>query len=79
MHVIGNFSEFLRSEIGNFSATSILNWNWTYLKLWHRNSLLPMKSGNQGEGGGCARGLSMNTRLLVGPQDIIFWQQDHLP
>ena len=25
MHVIGNFSEFLRGKIGNFSATSILN------------------------------------------------------
>ena len=53
--------------------------DWTYLKLWHRNSRLPMKSGNQGEGGGCARVLSMNTRLLVELQDITFWQQDHLP
>ena len=25
MHKIGNFSEFLRGKIGNFSATSILN------------------------------------------------------
>ena len=33
--------------------------DWTYLKLWHRNSRLPMKSVNQGGGGGCARVLSI--------------------
>ena len=52
----------------------MLWWNWTYLKLLHRNSRLPMKSGNQGGVGGCARGLSMNTRLLGGLPDITFWR-----